>query len=111
MDKKFRICIFLFFLTHLEIETMQKNVNTFIQSLSSLENHTRFQSDQKGQNLYSFSDQKGVKTLPVGTAHTYIAYVRKYPHTPHPPPPPTPGGRLSTLFVHWDANSHTPSYA
>ena len=67
---------------------MQKNVNTFIHSLSSLENHTRFQSDQKGQNLYSFSDQKGVKTLPVGTAHTYIAYVRKYPTHPTPPPPP-----------------------
>ena len=70
--------------------------------------------DQKGQNLYPFSDQKGAKTVPVRAAHTYMAYIREYPHHPFPPTP-TPGrhhrGRLSILFVHWNADNHTPSYA
>ena len=29
--------------------------------------------------MYSFSDQKGAKTLPVGAEHTYTAYIREYP--------------------------------
>ena len=44
--------------------------------------------DQNEQNLYPFSDQKGAKppakTLPDGAAHTYMAYIGKYP--PSPPP-------------------------
>ena len=35
--------------------------------------------DQNGQSLYPFSDQNGAKTLPFGAAHTYMAYMRKYP--------------------------------
>ena len=29
---------------------------------------------------YPFSDQNGAKTLPDGAAHTYMAYIREYPH-------------------------------
>ena len=36
--------------------------------------------DQNGQSEYPFSDQNGAKTLPDGLAHTYIAYLREYPH-------------------------------
>ena len=46
---------------------------------SFLENHTRFQLDQNGQNEYPFSDQNGAKTLPDGAAHTHMAYIREYP--------------------------------
>ena len=28
------------------------------------------------------SDQNGANTLPVGVAHTYIAYIREYPSSP-----------------------------
>ena len=38
--------------------------------------------DQNGKSVYPFSDQNGAKTLPDGTAHTYMAYTREYP----PPP-------------------------
>ena len=30
-------------------------------------------------SLYPFSDQNGAKTLPFGTAHTYMAYIREFP--------------------------------
>ena len=39
-------------------------------------------TDQNGQNLFSFSDQNGAKSLPFRAAHTYLAYKRKY----SPPP-------------------------
>ena len=29
--------------------------------------------------IYPFSDQTGAKTLPLGAAHTYMAYIREYP--------------------------------
>ena len=38
--------------------------------------------DPSGQSLYPFSDQNGVRTLPLGAAHTYMAYIGEYP----PPP-------------------------
>ena len=31
------------------------------------------------QSVYRFSDQNGAKTLPFGTAHTYVADLREYP--------------------------------
>ena len=48
---------------------------------------------QNGQSLYPFSDQKDPKTISFGAAHTYMAYIRQYPHqefqeyTPSPPCP------------------------
>ena len=54
-----------------------------VHTSSSLENHTRFQTN--GQSVYPFSDQNGVKTLPIWAAHTYI---------PPPPPPPLGGPGL-----------------
>ena len=60
-----------------------------IHTRSSLENHTRFQTN--GQSVYPFSDQNGVKTLPIRAAHTYIAYIRAQPHPPSPPPFGGPG--------------------
>ena len=49
------------------------NVNcTFIHSRGSLEKPYPI-PDQIGQNLYPFSDQNS-KTLPVGAAHTHMAY-------------------------------------
>ena len=32
-----------------------------------------------GQSLYPFSDQNGARTLPLGVAHTYNAYIRENP--------------------------------
>ena len=39
--------------------------------------------DQNALSAHPFSGKKGAKTLPDGTAHTYMAYIREYP----PPPP------------------------
>ena len=36
-------------------------------------------SDRNCQNLYPISDQNGSKTIPFGTAHTYIPYIGEYP--------------------------------
>ena len=72
----FAFAYFPFVLIHLEYET----INTFIRSRSSLENHIRFQT-KMGQSVYTFSDQKGPKTIPFRTAHTYMAYIRD----PRPP--------------------------
>ena len=41
-------------------------------------------SDQNGQSVYPSSDQKGLKTIPFGAAHTYMAYLYK---GVFPPPP------------------------
>ena len=72
----FAFAYFPFVLIHLEYET----INTFIRSRSSLENHIRFQT-KMGQSVYTFSDQKGPKTIPFRTAYTYMAYIRD----PRPP--------------------------
>ena len=37
-------------------------------------------SEQNGQNCYPISDQNSYKKIPFGAAHTYIAYIRDYPH-------------------------------
>ena len=58
----FRIRIFLFFSYSFGIEA----INTFILSLSFLENYIRFQTK------YPFSDQNGTKNRPDGAAHSYI---------------------------------------
>jgi len=57
-----------------------------LKKIASGKSHTRFHirvhkpypiSDQNGQNLYPISDdQKGSKTIPFGTAHSYIAYLK-----------------------------------
>ena len=47
----------------------------------------------------------------VGAAHTFMTYIREYPHHHPPPSARHPRGRLSILFVHCNANNHTPSYA
>ena len=59
-----------------------------IHTRSSLENHTRFQTSN-GQSVYPFSDQNGVKALPIWAEHTYIAYIMAQP----PPPPPSSPAR------------------
>ena len=75
-----------FFLIHSELIRW---INTFIHTLSFLENHTI--------SVYPCSDQNGAKTLrgrgwglPDGAAHTYMAYIRE-----HPPPPTPKAKRLS----------------
>ena len=65
-----RIRMFLFLSYSFGIET----INTFINSCSSLENHTRFQT-KNVQSVYPFLDQNGAKTLPDGAAHDlYMLY-------------------------------------
>ena len=71
----FRIGIFLFLSYSFGIET----IHTFMNSRSSLENHTRFETKMGKVYDYPFSDQKGARTLPDGAARTYIAYTREYP--------------------------------
>ena len=70
----FRIRIFLFRSYSFGIET----ISTFIYSRSSLEKSYPI-LDQNGKSVYPFSDQNIAKTPPFGAAHTYIAYIRKYP--------------------------------
>ena len=78
----FRICIFLFSRSYsFGIET----TNTFIHSLSSIENHTRFQTKVGKSIPYPYSDQNGPKSIPFVAAQIYMTYIREY----HPPPPPT----------------------
>ena len=58
--------IFLSYL--LGIETTE----TFKLSHSSLENHTRFQTNMQAKS--SFSDRNDTNTIPFGAAHTYMDY-------------------------------------
>ena len=53
--------------------------NTLIHSHSSLETHTPFQT--KLGKIYTLFQAETVqlKILPFGAAHTYVAYIRKYP--------------------------------
>ena len=60
----------------------------FIRSRRSFENHTRFQT-KMGDVYIRFQTKKAQKTIPFGTAHTYVAYIREYP-----PPPSLRGGRI-----------------
>ena len=54
-------------------------INTFIHTHSSLENHTRFQLDQKGQSVCPFLDQNGPKTIPFwGGTYLYDLYIHHY---------------------------------
>ena len=55
-----------FFLIHLGIETTE----TFKLSHSSLENHTRFQTNMQAKS--SFSDRNDTNTIPFGAGHTYM---------------------------------------
>ena len=45
--------------------------------------HTNFYpkviSDHNGQYVYTFSDQNGLKTIPFGAVHTYIADIGENP--------------------------------
>ena len=58
-------------------------------------------SRQNGQNIYPFSDQNGAKTVPLGSAQTYMAYTRENP--------PPGGGNfpLSLLFLPITPRSHS----
>ena len=67
----FEFSYFFFVLIHLET----------IRFRSSLKNHTQFQT--KIAKCIPIFRPKRPKTLPVGAAHTYMAYIREYP----PPPP------------------------
>ena len=53
--------------------------NTLIDFHSSLENHTRFQT--KLGKIYTLfqAETAQLNILPFGAAHTYVAYMRKYP--------------------------------
>ena len=61
-------------------------INTFVRSRSSLENHTRIQT-QMGKVYICFETKKAPKTIPFRAAHTYMAYIGEYP----PPSLLTPG--------------------
>ena len=87
----FRILIFSFFRTPFGIKT----IKTFIQSRSSLKNHTRFQT--KMAKVYTrFPDQNGAKTLPDRATHAYIAYIRDSP----PPVPTSPTQALAMYLIY-----------
>ena len=69
---------------------------TLIHSRSPLENHTRFQT--KAGKVIPVFKPKRPKTLPFGTAHTYMAYIREYP-PPHPPPPHELKSGLNLAYI------------
>ena len=64
LQMHFEFAYFYFVLIHLELKT----INTFIDSRSSLKNHTRLQT--KMDKVFTRFQTK--------TAHTYIAYIREY---------------------------------
>ena len=59
-------------------------INTFVRSRSSLENHTRIQT-QMGKVYICFQTKKAPKTIPFRAAHTYMAYIGEYPPSLLPP--------------------------
>ena len=71
----FRIHVLHFASYSFGIET----TNTLIRNRSSFVNHNRFQTKMSKIKIYPFSDQTSSKTLPLGAAHTYMAYIREYP--------------------------------
>ena len=75
-----------FFLIHLGIETTE----TFKLPHSSLKNDTRFQTNMQAKS--SFSDRNDTNIIPLGAAHTYMAYIRVYP----PPPPEVSAKRVES---------------
>ena len=77
----FRIRIFLFLSYSFGIET----INTFIHSV--VPSKTIPDSRPKWAKSIPVSDQNGAKSLPDGTSHTYMTYMKEYP-----PPPPSRAG-------------------
>ena len=53
--------------------------NTLIHSHSSLENHTQFQTQLVKIYTLFQAETVELKIIPFGAAHTYVAYIRKYP--------------------------------
>ena len=80
----FRIRIFLFLSYSFGIET----INTFIHSV--VPSKTIPDSRPKWAKSIPVSDQNGAKSLPDGTSHTYMTYMKEYP------PPPPPGQEISS---------------
>ena len=76
-SKPFRIRIFLFLSYSFGIET----ISTFIHSVVPSKTIPDFRP--KWAKSVTVFRPKRAKTLPDGAAHTYMAYIRKYP----PPPP------------------------
>ena len=60
--------------------------------------------DQNGQSLYPLSDQQGPKTIPFGSAHTYMAYIRESA------PPPWDSTKLESWAVHTFLKNLTKYY-
>ena len=71
-------------------------INTFVRSRSSLENHTRIQT-QMGKVYICFQTKKAPKTIPFRAAHTYTAYIGEYP----PPPSLLTPGKDSGFATSW----------
>ena len=53
-----------------------ETTNTFIHFRSSLTEKVYPIPYQNGQNVYPFLDLNGLRTIPFGATHTYMAYVR-----------------------------------
>ena len=71
-------------------------INTFVRSRSSLEYHTRIQT-QMGKVYICFQTKKAPKTIPFRAAHTYMAYIGEYP----PPPSLLTPGKDSGFATSW----------
>ena len=86
-SKPFRIRIFLFLSYSFGIET----ISTFIHSVVPSKTIPDFRP--KWAKSVTVFRPKRAKTLPDGAAHTYMAYIRKYP------PPPRAQLRLQLLLL------------
>ena len=75
----FRFRIFLCLSYSIGMETINFS---YVYVHISLKIHTRFQTKMGTVYVHPFSDQNGPKTIPDGAAHTYIAYLKEYPHRP-----------------------------
>ena len=81
----FEFANYSFFLFNLELK---QQVSTVIHSHCSLESQIQFQTKMgKVYSVQLFSDQNSIKTIPIGTVHTYTVYelykgvpTPSYPH-------------------------------
>ena len=99
----FRIRIFLFLSYSFGIET----INTFIHSV--VPSKTIPDSRPKWAKSIPVSDQNGAKSLPDGTSHTYMTYMKEYP-------PPTAGSgnieqNLDLVFANNSVQEAMPQIA
>ena len=92
----FQFAYYSFFLIHLELKRQ-----ILIYTLVVPSRKPRLIPDQNKQNLCTFSDQNGGKTIPFGEAHTYMAYIRGSTLSPSSPAPKRSQNSIVSFRPHY----------